>query len=164
MATAQIKVSSVKENQYGLSIGYKQGDLWTNYYCNDKSLFGMLNKGDFVTVEYMVNKGGNNVITGVTPQNGSTAPNGASTGLTGAFDNPVKTRSIELQTIAKAWGIVQTGNEAMTPSIFASDVLAIHELLMPPLAAMVEKAKEVLGAKEEPNPFADDPDNDIPFG
>ena len=163
MATARIKVSSVKENQYGLSIGYKQGDNWTNYYCNDKSLFGMLNKGDFVTVEYMVNKTGNNVITSVTPQEAPTSQNGASTGLRGAFDNPAKTRSIELQTIAKAWGVVRTGNEAMTPAIFASDVLAIHELLMPPLAAMVEKAKEVLGAKEEPNPFADDGGDPIPF-
>jgi len=155
--TKTIKCSNVKEKegQYGpsLQIGYKNGEEWENYFVNDNALFDYFKKGERVTIEYEM-KGNWMVVTGVSAaaKQSSSGDNGNGSGS--YVEEPGKQKSIQMQTVTKAWAGVVAGKD-ITPAIFVSDVLTIWEgIFGDPLTAMQAKAKET---------FADS-DDDIPFG
>lgn len=130
MESKTIKVTSVRENEYGIQIGYKPDDGdWQNYFVNDEALFGYFTKGATLVVEYTTSRSGAKVVKGV-----STA-----TPAVGAATDTSKNKSIEKQTVAKcAAGMFAAGSDMPTAFEFAAWVnSAWRELFGTPDAEQV---------------------------
>ena len=98
MPAKRIKFSSVKENQFGLSIGFFNSGEWENYFLNDKSLIPSVVKGEWADVEYKINSKGNMIITGITPDTGGSSMSG---GRPSSTKTDIERESIQKQVCLK---------------------------------------------------------------
>ena len=114
---------------FSLRIGYKNGEEWENYYVNDPQIFDQFVKGSSVVVEYEPKKSKSGreslVVTGVGSMG---SPQAQQQGDSAPQQTPnERGKSIELQTLAKAWAVVNTGKHNLTTEEFAIEVLDIWD-------------------------------------